>query len=239
MSIEALHEAVRKLREVELRHAVRGIDEAQVRDLLHKAADSLANAAREQTVLRDELERLQAANNESAIGKALLAATRAGEAVVAEAQEKAASLSAEAEAQASALLEQVKAQAEKREQETKAAREQFERELADAKQAHAKEFKSAQAEAEAALATAHRELGLLENKAGQLRSLVADMERRIVETARKTLKDLEAFDASASRPTESDLLAALQPVAAATDRADERQADRAVPQAEDPSSSGS
>ena len=237
MSIEALQEAVRKLREVELRHAVRGVDEAQVRDLLDQAADSLATAAREQTELRDELERLQAANDESAIGKALLAATRAGEAIVAEAQEKAASLSAEAEAQASALLEQVKAQAEKRERETKAAREQFERELDDAKQAHAKELKSAQAEAEAALAAARRELGLLENKAGQLRSLVAEMERRIVETARKTLKDLEAFDASASRPTESDLLADLQP--AATDRTDERQADPVAPRADDPSSSGS
>lgn len=237
MSIEGLQEAVRKLREVELRHAVRGIDEAQVRDLLNEAADTLASATREQTELRDELERLQAASDESAIGKALLAATRAGEALVAEAQEKAASLSTEAEAQASALLEQVKAQAEKREQETRAAREQFERELADAKQAHAKELKSAQAEAEAALAAARRELGLLENKAGQLRSLVADMERRIVETARKTLKDLEAFDASASRPTENDLLADLQP--AAGGEADEHQADRVAPQAEDPSSSGS
>jgi cell division septum initiation protein DivIVA len=237
MSIEGLQEAVRELREVELRHAVRGIDEAQVRGLLDKAADWLADAAREQTELRDELERLQAANGESAIGKALLAATRAGEALVAEAQEKAASLSIEAEAQASALLEQVKAQAEKREQETRAAREQFERGLADAKQAHAKELESAQAEAEAALAAARRELGLLENKAGQLRSLVADMERRIVETARKALKDLEAFDASVSRPTGSDLLADLQP--AAGGQADQRQADRVAPQAEDPSTSGS
>jgi cell division septum initiation protein DivIVA len=237
MSIEALQEAVRKLRDVELRHAVRGVDGAQVRDLLDEAADSLANAAREQTELRDELERLQAANDESAIGKALLAATRAGEAVLAEAQEKAASLTAEAEAQASVLLEQVKAQAEKREQETNAAREQFERELADAKQAHAKELESAQAEAEAALAAARHELGLLESKAGQLRSLVADMERRIVETARKTLKDLEAFEASASRPMESDLLADLQP--AAGGRAEQRQADRVAPQAEGQSSSGS
>src|SRR5437764_5684522 len=125
MSIEALQEAVRKLRDVELRHAVRGIDEAQVRDLLDEAADTLASASREQTELRDELERMQSANDESAIGKALLAATRAGEALVAEAQEKAASLSTKAEAQASALLEQVKTQAEKREQESQAARAQF------------------------------------------------------------------------------------------------------------------
>jgi cell division septum initiation protein DivIVA len=237
MSIDGMQEAIRKLRDVELRHAVRGIDEAQVRDLLHEAADTLASAAREQTELRDELERLQAANDASAIGKALLAATHAGEAVVAEAQEKAASLSAEAEAQASALLEQVRAQAEKREQETKTVREQFERELADAKQAHAKELKSAQAEAEAALAGARRELGLLENEAGQLRSLAADMERRIVETARKTLEELEAFDAAASGPTGSDLLADLHP--AADGQTDQRQADRVAPQAEDPSSSGS
>jgi cell division septum initiation protein DivIVA len=237
MSIEALQEAVGKLRDVELRHAVRGIDEAQVRDLLDEAADTLASASREQTELREELERLQSANDESAIGKALLAATRAGEALLAEAEEKAASLSTKAEAQASALLEEVKAQAEKREQETKAARKQFERELADAKQAHAKELESARADAEAALAAARRELGLLESKAVQLRSLVTEMERRITEIARKALKDIEAFDASASRTTESDLLADLRPAAAG--RVDESHADRVAPQAEDPSSSGS
>lgn len=237
MSGEDLQEGIRKLRAVELRQAVRGVDAAQARELLDEAADTLARAARKQTQLRDELERLQAANDESAIGKALLAATRAGEALVAEAREKAASLSTEAEAQASALLEQVRAQAEKRERETKAAREQFERELTDAKQAHAKELDSARADAEAALAAARRELGLLESKAAQLRSFFADMERRIVETARKTLKDLEAIEAAASRTTESDLLTALRP--AARGGVDEGHPDREAPHIEGPSSSGS
>jgi cell division septum initiation protein DivIVA len=211
MSVEGIHEAIRKLREVELRHAVRGVDAAQAQDLLDEAADALVSAAREQTKLRNELERLQASNDESAIGKALLAATRAGEALVAEAREEAASLAKEAEAQASALLEQVKAQAEKREQETKAARKQFEQELAEAKQAHTKELESAKAEAEAALAGARQELAQLEQRAEQLRSLVADTERRIAETARETLRELEAFAASSSKPPGSDLLADLRP----------------------------
>jgi hypothetical protein len=222
MSIEGTHEAIRKLRDVELRPAVHGVEAAQVRNLLDEAADTLASAAREQIELRNELEHLQAANDESAIGKALLAATRAGEAALAEAREKAAALSTEAETQASALLEQVRTQAEKRVQETKAAREQFERELADARQAHAKELASARTGAEAALADARRELLQLENKATQLRSLIADMERRIVDTAREALHELEAFNASASKTTESDLLADLRP---AVEQADS-QADR-------------
>lgn len=213
MSVEGIQQTARRLREAELRRAVHGVDEAQVRDLLDEAADALASAARDQTGLRGELERLQAVNDESAIGKALLAATRAGEALLEEAREEAAALSAEAEAQASALLEVVKAQTQKVEQETKTAREQLERELTDAKQAHAKELESARAAADAALADARRELANIESTATQLRSLVTDTERRIVEAARTTLKDLEAFADSASKPAESDLLADLQPAA--------------------------
>jgi hypothetical protein len=37
------------------------------------------------------------------------------------------------------------------------------------------------------------------------------MERRIVDTAREALHELEAFNASASKTTESDLLADLRP----------------------------
>jgi cell division septum initiation protein DivIVA len=237
MSIEYIHETVRKLRDVELRRAVHGVDAAQVRDLLDEAAHTLAAAAREQTALREELERSQAAHDESAIGKALLAATRAGETLLAEAREEAAALSSEAEAQASALLEQVKAQAEKRQQQTEAAREEFERELSDAKRAHAKDLESAQADVEAALTDKRQELGQLESRAAQLRSLVADMERRIVETARKALKDLEAFDTSASSGTDSDLLAGLRP--ARGDRAAVRHRDSVALHSEGLRSSGS
>jgi len=212
MRVEELKETVQKLRTVELRRAVRGVDPEQVRELLDQAADSLATAVRERDELRREVARLREANDESAVGKALLTATRAGEAVVAEAREQAASLTAEAEAQATALLEQVKAQAERREQETNAARERFERELADSSRAHAKELESARAEADAALAAARRELVKLEEQAAQLRSLVTDMESRVVEIAQGALAQLDALGVPANGPTESDLLADLQPV---------------------------
>jgi cell division septum initiation protein DivIVA len=210
MSVEELQNAVQMLRTVELRRAVRGVEPEQARKLLDEAADLLAAAAREQQELRGEVERLLEANDESAVGKALLTATRAGEAVMAEAREAAASLSAEAEARASALLEQVTAQAEKHERETVAAREQFERELVDARNAHTKELESARADADAALAAARRELGQLEQQAAQLRTLVADLERRIVEIAQGALEELETF-APTSSTRESDLLADLQP----------------------------
>jgi chromosome segregation ATPase len=211
MSIEGIQEVIRKLRNIELRRAVHGVDAAQVRDLLGEAADTLASAAREQTELRDDLKRLQAESDASAIGAALLAATRAGEGVMAEAREKAETLSTQAEAQASALLARVKTQAEKRAQKTNAAREQFERELTAAKEAHAKELESARLEAETALADARRELAQLENNAARLRSFVAEMERHIVDTARETLQELEAFSAAPRRTTEGDLLTELRP----------------------------
>jgi chromosome segregation ATPase len=212
VSVEEVQNAVQMLRTVELRRAVRGVDAEHARKLLNEAADLLAAAAREQEELHSELQRLREANDEEAVGKALLTATRAGEAVLAEAREAAASLSAEAEAQASALLEQVKAQAEKREQEASAAQEKFERELTKAKKAHVKELESARAEADAALAAAHVELGQLEEQAAHLRSLVADMERRIVEIARGALEELDRLGASAGGTPEKELLADLRPV---------------------------
>jgi hypothetical protein len=204
--------AVEMLRTVELRRAVRGVDAEQARKLLIEAADLLAAAEREQEELRREVERLRAANDESAVGKALVTATRAGEALLAEAREAAVSLSAEAEAEATALFNEVTAQAEKREKETEAARERFERELISSRQAHDKELESARKEADEALGVARLELAQLEQQAGQLRILVADMKRRIVEIAQGALEELEAFGASASKTGESDLLADLQPV---------------------------
>jgi cell division septum initiation protein DivIVA len=217
MSVEDLQKAEQALRTVELPRAIRGVDPEQARKLLGEAADSLATAVSEQKELHRELERLRQTNDEDAIGKALLTATRAGEEVLAEAHKEAASITAKAEAEASALLEQVATQAKKREQETAAAREQFERELTAAKNAHAKEHESARAEADAALADARRELAQLENQAGRLRSLVTDMERRIVEIAESALEELVAFDTSTSSETENDLLADLQPAAEPSD----------------------
>jgi cell division septum initiation protein DivIVA len=213
MSGEDLPEAVQKLRGVELRRVVRGVDPGQVRELLDEAADLLAAVERERGALFGEVERLREANDEEAIGKALLTATRAGEALVAEARVEATSLSAEAEAQASALLARVTAEAEKREKETLAARELFEQELTEARTTQAKELESARADANAALATARDELAGLEGQAARLRSLVADMERRIVEIARGALDELETFDAATSETSEVDLLTDLRPAA--------------------------
>ena len=217
MSAEDMQKTVDKLRTVELHRAVRGVDPDQVRKLLDEAADVLAAAGREQKELRRELERPREGNDEEAVGKALLTATRAGEALMAEARETAASITAEAEAQASALLDQVTAQAETREQEIAAAREQLERELTATRDAFAKEHESARAEAEAALAEARRELARLEKQATQLRSAVTDTQRRVVEVAQTALDELETLGASARSTAESDLLAALRPPAAPSD----------------------
>jgi len=216
MSAEDMQKTVDKLRTVELHRAVRGVDPDQVRKLLDEAADVLAAAGREQKELRRELERPREGNDEEAVGKALLTATR-GEALMAEARETAASITAEAEAQASALLDQVTAQAETREQEIAAAREQLERELTATRDAFAKEHESARAEAEAALAEARRELARLEKQATQLRSAVTDTQRRVVEVAQTALDELETLGASARSTAESDLLAALRPPAAPSD----------------------
>lgn len=217
MSVEQLQAAVQRLRIVELRRAVRGVDPEQARQLLDEAADLLATAASDQKGLRSELELLRGANDETTVGKALVTATRTGEALIADAQQESASLRAEAEAEASALLEQVRSQAEKQEQETNAARAQFDRELAEARQTHANELKSAQEDANAALTDARNELAQLETQAAQLRFLVVDMERRIVEIAQDALRELETFDAAAQKTTDSDLLFDLKPVPEATD----------------------
>jgi chromosome segregation protein len=191
MSIEELESAVHALREAELRRAVRGVDREQVRELLDQAADLLASAVREQKELRRELERLQAANDDDAIAKALVTATRTAEEIVARAREEAASITAEAETQTAALLEQAAAVVEQREQEAAAAREQYELEAAAARKRLEEEHESVRAEAEAALAGARRELAHLEEEEVRLRALMAETERRFVEIARAALEELE------------------------------------------------
>jgi cell division septum initiation protein DivIVA len=212
LSVEAMQRAEQMLRTVELPRAVRGVDGEQARRLLDTAADHLAAAAREQSELLSELRRLHEVKDESAIGEAFLAATRAGDAVLAEAREAAASLVAEAEARAGTLLEQAKTQAEKREQETREAREQLEQELADIRTGHTKKLESVRAESETALEAARQELQRLENHAAHLRSVVADLERRIVEVAESALKELDALGAPATPAKSGDLLTTLHPV---------------------------
>ena len=217
MSIEDLQTTADSLRSVELRGAIRGVDAERARKLLDWAADALEAAAREQKELRGELERLREANDEDAVGKALLAATRAGEEILAEARKRAASITAEAEAQASALLARTASLAEEREQEEAAAREQFERQLSVSRSALAKGHDLARAETEERLADARRELARLETEAARLRSAVTDTQRRVVEIAQTALDELESLRADTSRgAAEADLLRDLRP---ALDRA--------------------
>jgi cell division septum initiation protein DivIVA len=210
VSIEELEQAVFALREVELRRAVRGVDPEQVRQLLEEAADSLASAVRQQKQLRRELDQLQSRHDEEAIAKALVAATRTAEEIVAEAQEKAASITVEAEKQKAAMAEQAAAAAEEREHEAAAARERFEQETAAARKALEQEHESARAEAEAALAGARRELARIEQEEARLRALMAGTERRFVEIARTALDELEKLDAVAGSGDAADLLRDLE-----------------------------
>jgi archaellum component FlaC len=217
MSVEDLQQAVERFRGLELRRAVRGVDPEQARDLLDEAAELLATAGREQNELRRELERSGAPTDESAIAKAFVNATRAAEQIEAEAHEQAAKIVAAAEAQSATLLEEVTAQAQKREQEAASARKQFEQELAATRTAHEKELEAARDGANAALANAREELERLEKHADEVRSLVADLERRIVEIAEGALAELAAFDASKDSGDEADLLSDLRPPAAPSD----------------------
>jgi cell division septum initiation protein DivIVA len=91
VSSEDLKKGIEVLRTVQLHRAIRGVDAEQARKLLDYAANLLVAAAREQNELHRELERLRKANDEDAIGKALVAATRTAEEIVAEAREQAAS----------------------------------------------------------------------------------------------------------------------------------------------------
>jgi cell division septum initiation protein DivIVA len=210
MSIEELEQAVFALREVELRRSVRGVDAEQARQLLDEAADALASAVREQKQLRRELEKLQSNNDEEAIAKALVAATRTAEEIVAEAREQAALITAEAETQKAAVAEQAAAAVEEREQAAAAAREQFEQETAAARKALEQEHESARAEAEAALADARRELARIEQEEARLRALMSDTERRFVEIARTALDELEKLDTAVGSGDAADLLRDLE-----------------------------
>ncbi len=213
---------VQTLRSVQLPAAVNGVDTEQARKLLDEAADALVNSLREQRALRDELEALHATKDEEVVGKALLAATRAGEEILAEARETAAvttaeaeksasAITAEAEAQAAALLERVAATAEQRERETAAAKEQFERELAEVRTAFEKESASAQAQAKAALADARRELARLEADAERLRVEMAEAQRDFVEITQLALDELESSLGKApSRRESAELLPDLR-----------------------------
>jgi cell division septum initiation protein DivIVA len=133
MAIEDLHRQAEWLRSAEPDKALRGFDEEQTRKVFDDAARLLKAAAHELDASQRELQNLRAAASEDAasketIGSALLAATRAGEELVAEAHSSAETIRAEAEEQAAALVERAKTDAAKREANLERARAEFEHE---------------------------------------------------------------------------------------------------------------
>lgn len=156
-----------------------------------------------------------------AIGKALLAATRAGEEIAAEARVSAERITTEAEAHAAAILEQATKAAEERERESLAAREklEIERELLERERTQA--LAEAQERAETILADARRDAAQLQSYGEQLRSLLTDSRSRFVELAESALSQLETFDTK-SRFRDSDLLDGLRPTPISTRAVGER-----------------
>lgn len=215
---DGLRAEAQRLRSAEPSRGIRGFDEAQTRTLLEGAATLLNAAASEQEVLRRELAQLRSettdeAAGEEAIGKALLAATRAGEEIAAEARASAERITADAERRAAAILQHAKTAVEERERESLAAREKLETELSTARSTVARERAAAQIElererarviaeaeerAEAIVANARDEVEKLQSHAEQLRSLLADGRRRFVELAESALRELEGVEAKTS-----------------------------------------
>ena len=143
----------KRLRSAEPSRAIRGFDEGEVRALLADAAKVLDAAADEREGLQKELEQLRAKVGEQvagkeAIGNALLAATRAGEEMAAEARTAAERIKAEAEARAATILEEATKASDEREQEAATARTRLEAELAAARAAIEEENAATRAELE-------------------------------------------------------------------------------------------
>ena len=153
MDSSGLRVEAQRLESAQPSRAIRGFDEGETRALLFDAAKLLEAAADEQEALQRELERLRSeagedSANKEAIGKALLAATRAGEEMAAEARASAEQVKAEAEARAAAILEDATKASEEREREAEATRNRLEAELAAARAAVGEENAATRAELE-------------------------------------------------------------------------------------------
>ena len=193
---KTLHEQARRVEELEAQIASLKADAVTRKD-----PDKLAG---ELESTRRELEQLRSQHgdevaDEEAIGKALLAATRAGEEIAAEARSAAERITADAEARAGAILDQATAAAEEREPELAEARLDLER-------VRARTLDEAQEEAERILANARQELERLESYAARLRSLLVDNQRRFAELAESALGQLEDVDAETGSSSPGNLV---------------------------------
>lgn len=153
MDLNELRAEAKRLQSAEPSKAIRGFDEKETRTLLNGAACLLETAAQEREELQRELEKLRAKVGEEgaskeAIGKALLAATRASEEMAAEAHAFAERIKAEAEARATAILDEATRSSAERERETVAARARLEAEIAALRSSMEQEHAATRAELE-------------------------------------------------------------------------------------------
>jgi cell division septum initiation protein DivIVA len=185
-----LRAEAKRLQSAEPSRAIRGFDEGETRKLLWDAATLLEAAAEEREELQRELEQLRSAAGEEvagkeAIGKALLAATRAGEEMAAEAQASAQRIKAEAEAHAASILEQARKASEEREREATEARTRLEAELAEARAGIEHENAATRAQVE-------REREQLEQEKESLRDVLERERARAVKEAQAKADEIVA-----------------------------------------------
>jgi cell division septum initiation protein DivIVA len=233
-----LHGQAERLRSVELPRVFRGYDGQQTRQLLAEAAQVFEEAAKEHEKLKREVETLRTDAEEStaskeAIGDVLLVASRAGEQVVASANESAAAIKAEAEAEAERILEQARLAAgeldreaaavrAKHEQDNAHLREELERDRARLRReaeeqqalAHSERetlIQQARAEAEQILAGAREQAERLQRETERLRPVLSEKLAHFVEITHAALAELDRLDDGVRDSDEADLLRQLQP----------------------------
>jgi cell division septum initiation protein DivIVA len=222
MDPEVLRTEAKRLRSAETSGGLRGFDEGETRRLLEATAGLLETAAGEHEAVQRELERLRSEADDEvagkeAIGKALVAAARAGEEIAAEARVSAERITTEAETHAAAILEQATAAADERERERIAAQEGLEKEKAAARLEleleRTRVLGEAREQAATILAGARREVEQLQRYGERLRSLLADSKRRFVELAESGLRQLDGVEAE-QISRHGDLLDELRPTRA-------------------------
>lgn len=200
-----------KIREAELPKSFRGFDETATRKLLNEVADVVRSLTTEREQLRRQVESLQAAGgtdtqSPEAIGNAILAAERAGEALIAEAKEEAALLLSKAMAEAAEAKRELDEQRAQIAQD----REQLDRDVVRWEEQVAGErdrlMAEADAEAQAILAASEQRLVDLRDEEEKLKRRMLEQHNQAVGLLRSALRELEPLDA----PSDSaDLSAAL------------------------------
>ena len=202
VDLNELRTEAKQLQGAEPSRALRGFDERETRTLLGGAAKLLEAAADQWEALERELDELRAKVGEEgagkeAIGKALVAATRASEEMAAEARSSAERITAEAEVRAAAIVDAATKTAAERERETLAERARLEAELATARsglEAENEAIRSALERERKQLAEAQESVnGALERERERARAEARGQADTILADARREVARLEDY----------------------------------------------